>query len=720
MEQAVGLLYANTGKDRFQGTDNLTDEVARKQLIEEINSEIPSPEDNDNLVKRFVEAQSYAMKLLSCGGCGFRNMETTIDGTYKLCKLIHLPIFMELTKIEVEKFVAIKNQPAVQVYIDDKGKMDFVEPWRAYSVYIHNDGYDSLKYYHLHPEMIQEDDDGDKATYLCPTCVSALSHRTGKEPQKPPLSLANGIDFGSWHRLNYLTEPNIIERHVLARVRHYETRIKVQHSGLREQNLSKHLRGHVILFGHDAPVVATELLNTAKKFAQTLQIICVGPEGTTDALLQHALGTSTLRARAYVIHQWLAVSQRLNMLFRADEELLTIEKFEEYAHELNDEIQQQAKHFHDHSLLTKEAAIGSDISKVPETENEQENDDEKESSFALENSSVSASDKYSEASQRASMEAIQRDFRLQDVKIKHPDANTNTAQSYRNLHPVNEFEENDFAIAGAFPTIFLFGQVYCSQGSLSMTKTKHLLQQFTNIPARSRELLLVLFDQKQRHAVSQGISTNVKGNNRKQFDRYVEIVKSDKFKKLLCKAIEKPNSKAPKRVMKIITPILNISGCEVPYGPSERSLTITNICAMSSKLGPASTFLTIAPNMENNPTALRLTMRSINNTHCPTNLQNDEAFFEAMENSREFRDASLDISIPLSYRERLSEITDNPVASALAYKRLVENVLTICLGLPPNAKKKGYYKTRPKGLFGHTIAYYGVHETQARNSSHCI
>ena len=73
---------------------------------------------------------------------------------------------MQLTKIQVEKFVVIKNQPAVQVYIDEKGKMEFVEPWRAYSIYIHNDGHDSLKYYHLHLEMIQEDDVGDKATYL--------------------------------------------------------------------------------------------------------------------------------------------------------------------------------------------------------------------------------------------------------------------------------------------------------------------------------------------------------------------------------------------------------------------------------------------------------------------------------------------------------------------------------------------------------------------------
>ena len=97
------------------------------------------------------------------------------------------------------------------------------------------------------------------------------------------------------------------------------------------------------------------------------------------------------------------------------------------------------------------------------------------------------------------------------------------------------------------------------------------------------------------------------------------------------------------------------------------------------------------------------------------------------------------ITIPLGYHHWAQRASNNPVAQATAYQQLISNVLNILLGAPPDTQslagfgKKSvctaYYKLadkakylgnkfRSKGIIGHLLAYFGVHETQYRGTLH--
>ena len=68
--------------------------------------------------------------------------------------------------------------------------------------------------------------------------------------------------------------------------------------------------------------------------------------------------------------------------------------------------------------------------------------------------------------------------------------------SYRDSNPINEFVASDYALAGAFPDVFLFGKAYGrKKGTLTKYQRLHLLTQFTNNAGTCIPLIFYLFDQ---------------------------------------------------------------------------------------------------------------------------------------------------------------------------------------------------------------------------------
>ena len=84
-----------------------------------------------------------------------------------------------------------------------------------------NDCHDIV--YHLHPNLVDVDVNGQCYTYLCPTC----KHSIFDLKQVPELSVANGQDFGSYRRLG-LEEPNLHEQIILAKTRLYQVSVKIR------------------------------------------------------------------------------------------------------------------------------------------------------------------------------------------------------------------------------------------------------------------------------------------------------------------------------------------------------------------------------------------------------------------------------------------------------------------------------------------------------------
>jgi hypothetical protein len=132
-----------------------------------------------------------------------------------------------------------------------------IDLWKARSIYSDRDSY-----YHLHPELIKESQEGPR-TCLCSLCDGEIITNR----KVPEHLLAAGVDFGSYIWIS-LTLPNLSEQLILAHIRRYETQIKFQRQSLHEDhelkcdklNNRERLQGHVILFEHNAHSVAKGIL----------------------------------------------------------------------------------------------------------------------------------------------------------------------------------------------------------------------------------------------------------------------------------------------------------------------------------------------------------------------------------------------------------------------------------------------------------------------------
>ena len=133
-----------------------------------------------------------------------------------------------------------------------------IDFWKVKSVYISTTN-DKQTFYHLHPEFVNINNDGVEETTLCNPCFKNINKKG-----IPPLSIANGVAFGSYNRIN-LTKPNVFEKTILSKVRLYYKIIKIQSNskGRNDYTHSK-LRAHFIVFDHDAPFIASQLLNVEK------------------------------------------------------------------------------------------------------------------------------------------------------------------------------------------------------------------------------------------------------------------------------------------------------------------------------------------------------------------------------------------------------------------------------------------------------------------------
>ena len=150
--------------------------------------------------------------------------------------------------------------------------------------------------------------------------------------------------------------------------------------------------------------------------------------------------------------------------------------------------------------------------------------------------------------------------------------------------------------------------------------------------------------------------------------------------------------------------------------------------AMAKRYGPGSTMLTLTPYDINNPTSFRLACNSLSNKEFPAVA--NEKFFDSLKMGAEVYEDKGNIKIPIEYTDRLQAAKTNPVAVALEFRAIVENILSILIGCPldfqpgtnSNQKRTWYFKSTAKkfphhkGVFGYVTAYFGCIETHVRGA----
>jgi hypothetical protein len=138
-------------------------------------------------------------------------------------------------------------------------------------------------------------------------------HATTKIVEKgktPELYIAGENDFGNCRRLQHLQYPDLRGQLVLVQVRSLQVTVKMSSNSRGQQNYTlNRLKGHAILFLHDAPQLVKSLIADVDYLENILKLHFVDEEGQFDRLAKEAFGTTTILARQYVIKHWLLVLQ---------------------------------------------------------------------------------------------------------------------------------------------------------------------------------------------------------------------------------------------------------------------------------------------------------------------------------------------------------------------------------------------------------------------------
>jgi len=192
--------------------------------------------------------------------------------------------------------------------------------------------------------------------------------------------------------------------------------------------------------------------------------------------------------------------------------------------------------------------------------------------------------------------------------------------------------------------------------------------------------------------------------------------------------------------------LLSFTGGKVPFGPEQRAQTVTEAYAMHHRYSAATIFVTVSPDDVNNPSALRLSFKQIDNENFPASIWNmkdtekDQSFLDFLKKHPIPPENETWFDIPLTKVARNQLISSDPVASVTLFKKLTEITIELCFGINVSAKKTtpvwdiscspDLYESKSKnpftgvsspyspGLFGTVIAILLVLEAQSRLSLH--
>jgi hypothetical protein len=178
---------------------------------------------------------------------------------------------------------------------------------------------------------------------------------------------------------------------------------------------------------------------------------------------------------------------------------------------------------------------------------------------------------------------------------------------HRGRQPVNEFNANAFLIHGSFPNHFMHGKGVTRNYGMTEEDTRHLLLQWDRRFAEDKDFVLLLFNQKIRHAGLRSVHDKIKTNTRMlaAFERAVNMpnIHAD-----LDEASRNPSGATARRLLADFLPVLRSCHAAVPFSTSERFAVRGKLRAMVDFFGLPSIFLTVAPNDTDNELILALSL----------------------------------------------------------------------------------------------------------------
>ena len=733
--------------------------------------------------------------ILSCGACGYRHPHRGRSSFSKvpLQSLLGTPI--EYQPEQKEAWKEEKKQPPLVLPYNANGDLQEYHISKLRSAY-DSEALGTTFHLHPELVDREPGDGGSEFTFFCQSCYDACCKPSAAQAPSNSIASgvdlgdANRIGLPKPTVSELALIARIRHYHNVVKIQSNKT------VGCLTNHTVSKIRGHSIAFRHTAPIVCalamllnqiqngvTEKSKVADLLTEALTIQLLGSSGKEDDIARTA--NKVLSARPFVIYTWLSVLHKTHALYKDDPPLPDFSEFRSIIEECNSKLFKEAEHIRDKEVLNAEKTIGDDVSGVRASVMERgdavqdrtgrQEDDDPALSFTyivdeqqhINNLTNKLRDRENAEDAADSLEELALVFNINlKEKIKKWRENQELLwQSEREEDPLSEFDNMEELLVGGYPHVFLYGRCYgpssregwapCKQEPqqqqpqqqqqsqqeqqqrfrLHSNHIRHLLLHFSTCAAMDHQLLFYLFDYQMRHSFMKNLHVKIK-KDPAAFSEYAEMLCSQEWRDKIEVAGNDPTSKSAQEVLAAVLPVLKFGGGENNImGSIGHSTSFSRSMALMKRYGPASVFLTITPNDVSNPTSFRLTHRSTSNSSFPAT--GTEDFLRHMQSDEEVyneQDAKtgVEIPIPCDYTARVQAAAGNPVAVALEYQAMIENVMSKLVGVKINFEhsndsktvKTWYFKgkepnsARRKGIFGHVTAFFGVTETQQRGALH--
>ena len=535
----------------------------------------------------------------------------------------------------------------IDLPINDNNDKKTFELWKVHSIWPQMR--DAKNYYHLHPEFVEKVSSahnmtGDHATYyvrICKTCCDSLDKKDTDDKEEDecvipgdaddatsaPQFSVKKVDFGCYQRLG-LEPLSVMERHIISKYRLYSQIIKIEsNTGRQTEHRQSSLKGCCILFDHDSPRIAKDLLSE-KTMGEDICIQFVGPKGEYDKLLTRTKNSksSHIFGRAWVVYQWMAVLKKLHCLYKSEPALVSLNEMKRRIKQTVGILLSQTINTFDDACLNAMNIARDDVAEIrasstnnrllPASDDPCQKKDNvdsfavnDEAPLALRYCYVTNSDKTTHGSKSDStheyLSGAARTIRM-DVEEERRSYSERVNMSRRSVAPMDEFTQSNEILTGSNPDVFILGNAYGrTKGALSEKEATHLLLQFTNNASSCRTLLFLLFDQRQRHSVIGQMHVKIR-QDAAAFEKFTKLFTSEGFQTKLRMGIANPEGKQAKEVLKKLIPVLTSGGKKTVFGALERRAAAGEILAMGRAYGAASNFLTVSVDDMHTPGVFRL------------------------------------------------------------------------------------------------------------------
>ena len=295
----------------------------------------------------------------------------------------------------------------------------------------------------------------------------------------------------------------------------------------------------------------------------------------------------------------------------------------------------------------------------------------------------------------------------------------------RDEEPSSEFSGNGVRLMETFWYDFILGNgLHEYEGTISTTATRHLMQHYTLRFQANKGLVLLLANQAQRHRVLRSVTGAVRPG---KSDEFMKMAGDPELLETLERAAENPRSSDGKKVLTTISPLVALCAKQVPWGAAERGSCIAQLLAMMRRYGPASLFLTMAPDDVHNPLGIRLTIRTRSTDTFPAvpgdfmaALQSQPSSLECGEQgSADFGEVIFEDTYKLEDFLQ-GQAAGHPASTSMMFDEVADTVLSVLCGTPPRRHTRKTYKLsdREKGIWGTGVACFAVVEETGRGAHH--